>query len=107
MVFPDNHKLKGKPKGIKQMLTERNIWLEKDFCEQRSILEEAIIKAGYIFECYPKFHCECNFIERYWGFAKWETRRLCNYNYNDLLLQVLEVLISVSVTTIRKFACKS
>ena len=29
MVFPDNHKLKGKPKGIKQVLTERNLWPEK------------------------------------------------------------------------------
>jgi hypothetical protein len=98
MVFPDNHKLKGKPKGIKQVLTERNLWpvngirltceqcsgkqdgvdperldccarriisLQADFCEQRSILEEAIIKAGHIFERYPKFYCECNFIERY------------------------------------------
>ncbi|UZO06126.1 uncharacterized protein OCT59_026457 [Rhizophagus irregularis] len=130
----------GKPKGIKQVLTECNIWPEKgirlmceqcsgkqddivserldccarrimslqpDFCEQRSILKEAIIKAGHIFERYPKFHCECNFIERYWGFAKRETRRLCNYNYNDLLLKVPEVLISVPVTTIHKFACKS
>ena len=98
-IFPAiNHQLKGKPKGIKQVLKERNLWptegvrliceqcskkqdddnperldccarrimsLQPDFCEQRSILEEAIIKAGHIFERYPKFHCECNFIERY------------------------------------------
>ncbi|EXX58953.1 hypothetical protein RirG_193120 [Rhizophagus irregularis DAOM 197198w] len=141
MVFPGNHKLKGKPKGIKQVLTERNLWPEKsirlmceqclgkqddnvdlerldccarrimslqpDFCEQRSILKEALIKAGHIFERYPKFHCECNFIERYWSFAKRETRQICNYNFNDLLIQVPEVLISVPVTTIRKFARKS
>ena len=140
MVFPDDHKLKGKPKGIKQILMERNLWpakgvrlmceqcsgkqddidperldccarrimsLQPDFCEQRSILEEAIIKAGHIFERYPKFHCECNFIERYWGFTKRETRRLCNYNFNDLLVQVPEVLINVPVSTIRKFARKS
>ncbi len=81
--------------------------LQPDFCEQRSILEEAIIKAEYNFERYPKFYCKCNFIERYWSFAKRKTRRLCNYNYNDLLTQVLEVLISVPVTTIRKFARKS
>ena len=81
--------------------------LQPDFCEQWSILEETIIKKSHIFERYPKFHCECNFIERYWGFAKWKTRRLCNYNYNDLLLQVPEVLISVPVTTIYKFARKS
>jgi len=119
MIFPDNHKLKSQPKGIKQILKERNLWLTKniyliceqcskkhdeadperldccaqqimslqpDFHKQRSILEEAIIKAKHIFERYPKFHCECNFIERYWGFAKWETRWLCSYNFADLLI---------------------
>ncbi len=96
MIFPDNHQLKGQPKGLKQVLKERNLWptkgtrlmcgqysgkyddvdserldccarriisLQPDFCEQRSILEEAIIKANHIFERYPKFHCKCNFIE--------------------------------------------
>ncbi|GET03822.1 hypothetical protein TRAVEDRAFT_22553 [Rhizophagus clarus] len=37
--------------------------LQPDFCEQKSILEEAIIEAKHIFERYLKFHCECNFIE--------------------------------------------
>ena len=79
MIFPDNHKLKGQPKGIKQVLKERNLWptkgirltyeqcsgkqdninpersdcctrrimsLQPNFCEQRLMLEEAIIKAG-------------------------------------------------------------
>ncbi|PKC07749.1 hypothetical protein RhiirA5_479009 [Rhizophagus irregularis] len=109
MIFPNNHKLKGQQKGIKQVLKERNLWPTKGirlmceqcsgkhddinperidcyFCEQRSILEEAIIKKGHIFERYPKFHCECNFIERYW---------------------VPEVLVGVPITTIRKFARKS
>ncbi len=81
--------------------------LQPDFCEQYSILEEAIIKVKHIFEQYPKFYCECNFIEQYWGFAKRETRRLCSYNFADLLIQILEVLISVPITTIRKFAHKS
>lgn len=140
MIFPEDHKLKGKPKGIKQVLKERNLWpdksirlmceqcsgkqedvdlersdccakriisLQPDFREQKSILEEAVIEANHIFERYPKFHCECNFIERYWGFAKRETRRICSYNFADLLIQVPEVLISVPVTTIRKFARKS
>ena len=37
MVFPDNYKLKGKLKGIKQVLIERNLWLKKGIhlmCEQ-------------------------------------------------------------------------
>ena len=81
--------------------------LQPDFQEQRSILKEAIIKSGHIFECYLKFHCECNFIERYWGFAKRETRRLCTYSFADLIKKVSEVLISVPIASIRKFARKS
>jgi hypothetical protein len=140
MIYPENHKLKGKPKGIKQVLMERKLWPDKgirlmceqcsgkqdgvdpersdccarrimsvqpDFCEQKSILEEAVIEANHIFERYPKFHCECNFIERYWGFVKRETRWICSYNFSELLIQVPDVLISVPVTTIRKFARKS
>ncbi|CAG8516857.1 3182_t:CDS:2, partial [Dentiscutata heterogama] len=74
-----------------------------DFCEQQSILEEALIKAGHIFERYPKFYCECNFIERYWGFLKRELRASCSYNYNDLLRRIPEVLNSVPTSTIRKY----
>ncbi|GBB96876.1 hypothetical protein RclHR1_02860009 [Rhizophagus clarus] len=120
MTFPNNHQLKGQPKGIKQVLKERNLWpmkeicltyeqcsgkcddidleridycarkimlLQPDFYEQQSMLEETIIKAGHIFERYPKFHC--------------------NYNFADLMKQVSKVLVSVPVTTIRKFARKS
>jgi hypothetical protein len=141
MIFPDDYpieKLRGQPKGIKQILMERNLWPSKklrlvckecsekhddlmrldccaqkilssqpDFREQQSMLHEAILSAGHVFERYPKFHCECNFIERYWGFLKRETRRLCNYNYTRLLNQIPEVLNSVPITTVRKFARKS
>jgi hypothetical protein len=85
----------------------RIISSQPDFLEQRSALEETTIKSGHIFERYPKFHCECNFIERYWGFVKRETRELCSYNYADLLKLIPEVLVNVPVTTIRKFARKS
>lgn len=143
MIFPNDYeveKLRGVPKGIKQVLTERKLWppegvrlvcekcagknkednperlgccarriisQQPDFCEQKSILEEAILEKGHIFERYPKFHCECNFIERYWGYVKRETRKLCKYNYTDLLQQVPKALVSVPVSKIRKFARKS
>ncbi|CAG8746850.1 2452_t:CDS:2, partial [Cetraspora pellucida] len=143
MVFPNDYQkeeLRGKQKGLRQVLKERKLWsaekvllvcekcsgkctdngpeklnccaqrimsLQPNFLEQWSLLEEAVINAEHIFEHYPKFHCECNFIERYWGFMKQEARRLCNYNYKDLVNLVPEVLKSVPVTTIRKFSCKS
>lgn len=39
MIFPENHKLKGKPKGIKQVLKECNLWPNKGIrliCKQCS-----------------------------------------------------------------------
>ncbi|UZO29111.1 uncharacterized protein OCT59_022601 [Rhizophagus irregularis] len=87
----------GEPKGMKQVLIERGLWknglnadcqlckdkvdditridccarriisLQPDFLAQKSALEEAILEAGHLCIFYPKFHCELNFIERYFG----------------------------------------
>ena len=46
------------------------ISLQSNFLEQWSALEETIVGLEHVFEQYPKFYCECNFIEWYWGFAK-------------------------------------
>lgn len=104
MVFAATHpdlKLRGQPKGIKQVLMERGKWpseglilecknckkriqdalrisccarrvisLEPDFLAQRGAIEELIKKAGHDCIFYPKFHCELNFIKRYWGTSK-------------------------------------
>jgi hypothetical protein len=32
----------------------------------------------------PKFHCELNWIEYYWGRAKWYKRDHCKYGIKDL-----------------------
>src|ERR1700678_3055978 len=37
---------------------------------QKSHLEELITSRGHICHFYPKYHCELNFIEQYWGAAK-------------------------------------
>jgi hypothetical protein len=37
---------------------------------QKSHLEEFITTRGHICDFYPKYHCELNFIEQYWGAAK-------------------------------------
>ncbi|CAG8778416.1 3058_t:CDS:10 [Gigaspora margarita] len=83
-------------KGIKKILEDRNMWtgqrldcqrkkdnkkvpnccarhtliMEPDFVEQKTSIAETVEAAGHIFELYPKFHCECNFIERFLGCCK-------------------------------------
>jgi hypothetical protein len=37
-------------------------------------LEELMTLRGHICDFYPKYHCELNFIEQYWGTAKFRYR---------------------------------
>lgn len=59
-------------------------------------------------EFFPKFHCEFNWIERYWGNVKCNVRKRCDYTFKNLERTVPECLLdAVSVLTLRKFARKS
>jgi hypothetical protein len=140
MVWPNNHhdlQLRGKPKGIEQVLRERGLWkpglllkctlciekvenparvdccclrimsLQPDFMAQKSGIEEVIEQAGHLCIFYPKFHCECNFIEMYWGAAKRYTREHCDYSWNGLQTVLDVALDSVDLPIIRRFARKS
>jgi hypothetical protein len=111
----------GVQKGIVSILKERGLWQaglrladarkllqeQPDFQEQREWLEET---AGRFEDCiidfYPKFHCEFNFIELYWGQAKRYTRRNCDYSFAGLQRAVPEALRSVPLSLIRKYARK-
>ena len=99
LYFPDNHPtMPGWFKGMETIIRERGLWPEKglnvqcegfkcvagkkdcccrrvlftqpDFVNQKSHLEELITSWGHICDFYPKYHCELNFIEQYWGAAK-------------------------------------
>jgi hypothetical protein len=37
---------------------------------QKPLLQEHIELRGHLCDFYPKYHCELNFIEQYWGTAK-------------------------------------
>ncbi|KAI8987110.1 hypothetical protein BDB01DRAFT_904728 [Pilobolus umbonatus] len=54
------------------------------FKAQKSALQEAVEDNGHFFDLYPKFHCECNWIERDWGGAMKLARLHCDYSYKSL-----------------------
>jgi hypothetical protein len=87
-------------KGMEQIIRERSLWPEAglpaecpgpkrpasegqaicccrhllytqpNFMSQKPLLQEYIESRGHLCNFYPKYHCELNFIEQYWGAAK-------------------------------------
>jgi hypothetical protein len=99
LYYPDDHpEMPGWFKGMEQILRERGLYpangfnaqcegfkcqsgrtdcccrrtlfTQPDFVNQKSHLEELITSRGHLCDFYPKYHCELNFIEQYWGAAK-------------------------------------
>ena len=128
MSFSADHpSLAGKPKGIKAVLQERDLWpadgyrlacrkgcqeegrccakavlaSQPDFKAQKGRLQEELEAQGHQVMFYPKFHCDLNWIERYWCQAKWYTRLHCTYKNSDLQTTVTKGLASVNTSTIR------
>jgi hypothetical protein len=109
-------------KGVRTILIERNLWPEQgltrdaardllksqpDFQSQKEWLEDTVTDAGFAIDFYPKYHCDFNFIEMFWGAAKAYARKNCNYDFHHLIEIVPLALESVSLSKIRKYARKS
>ena len=128
MVFSQDHpEHPGKPKGIKAVLLKRGCWNDKihgkcssrcnsdptesccnkwilehqpDFQEQQSLVQETIESLGHLCIFLPKFHCELNFIEFFWGKVKKYIRDNCDNSFNTLKANIPLALKSVDLHTI-------
>ena len=49
---------------------------------QKSLIQETIEARGHKVIFYPKFHCELNFIEMFWGAAKNMHERIVTIHLN-------------------------
>ncbi|KZV98420.1 hypothetical protein EXIGLDRAFT_606991 [Exidia glandulosa HHB12029] len=136
LYFPDDHAtMPGWFKGMREILKERGKWRpgmlaecekfkcgegktnccarrtlfnEPDFAAQRSHLEEAFAARGHICDFYPKFHCELNFIEQYWGDAKRMYRMTeATTGTAEMEQNVVHCLDSVPSERILRFANRS
>jgi hypothetical protein len=74
---------------------------QPDFLAQKCMIQEIIESKDHKVIFYPKFHCELNYIEMYWGAAKRYSRNNCDYTWNGLQRVVPIALDNVSLLEIR------
>lgn len=111
----------GEQKGLKTILKERGLWREgikrneavkvlqsqSDFLEQREWLDETVTSfPGFIISFFPKFHCEFNHIEMFWGAAKRYTRSHCDCSFPGLVHILPNAFSSIPLIQIRRYARK-
>ena len=84
------------------------LYNEPDFTNVKSLLEEQCKILGVLVLFLPKFHCELNFIEQCWGYAK-RLYRLCPESSREDQLEKnsLNSLEAIPLDTMRKFATRS
>jgi hypothetical protein len=59
-----------RPVGQASCCCRHILYTQADFASQKPLLQEHIESRGHLCDFYPKYHCELNFIEQYWGAAK-------------------------------------
>ena len=92
-------------KGSTDCCARRILFNQPDFVNVKSHLQEVITARGHLCDFYPKFHCELNYIEQYWGAAKLLYRSGPKITkMEDMEKQVAACLDAVPLSQIRRYA---
>ncbi|KAJ7117094.1 hypothetical protein C8R44DRAFT_879603 [Mycena epipterygia] len=80
-------------------------WLshQDDFKNQVSMLEELVKRRGHEIIFLPKFHCELNPIEMYWGWVKYRFREEDKPKFEDAKQAAIKYLDACTAEIIRHF----
>ena len=73
---------------------------QPDFKNQKSLVQEVIMGKGHLCISLPKFHCELNFIEFFWGSVKWYLYKHYDMTFETLKANMPAALNSVPLATI-------
>jgi hypothetical protein len=89
--------------GRSDCCCRRVLFNQPDFVQQKSALHELVERRGHICDFYPKYHCELNFIEQYWGAAKFRYRATPRTHHMDQMRDnVRAVLDDVPLLQMRR-----
>lgn len=91
------------PGGASDCCAHQILKNQDDFKSQKSLVQEVITKAGHLCIFLPKYHCELNFIEFFWGAVKKYLRNNYDYTFATLQENLPKALASVDLSTIRKW----
>jgi hypothetical protein len=91
--------------GATNCCCRRILYNQPDFVNVEPVLKTLCQEAGHEALFLPKFHCELNFIEQCWGYAKRVYRHYPQTSKKDNLRQnVINALDSVPLITMRRSA---
>ena len=76
---------------------------QSDFQEQECRIARIVKEAGHLCLFLPKYHCELNIIEFFWGITKRYVRENCSFKFEDLENRVYEGMALTSKLTMRKW----
>jgi hypothetical protein len=76
---------------------------EPDFRDEKTMVQKAVENRGHLFIKSPRFHCELQYIEPFWGNTKRYMRANCSYNINALRRMIPEALRITTVQTIKRY----
>src|SRR5467141_3418476 len=93
----------GSPCESKSCCAETLLANQPDFLEQECQIMAIVKAAGHLCLFLPKYHCELNIIEFFWGATKNHTRECCDFTLEGLDREIEVGQGKVRIETIRRY----
>jgi hypothetical protein len=92
-----------RPEGPASCCCHHLLYTQPDFASQKPLLQEYINSCSHLCDYYPKYHCELNFIEQYWGAAKLRFHVAgCTRTLNKMERKILGCLDDIPLEQIQR-----